>query len=179
MDGSFSVSLKKKGKGKKKKTLNVFGNEDGMKDQNSDTTGLHISKKRKIRLTELTTEDLVSSNSDPQKPNERELIIKMEDRPNDEDGQPQEMTTLEEYESVPVELFGEALLRGMGWDGKNEDNEKKSNRSEEDVKKEMLKAKHPDNLGIGATATGVETDTVSFMPIKQVEKVFKEKTEEK
>lgn len=179
MDGNFSVSLKKKGKGKKKKTINVFGNGDDITDKSCDTISSHISKKRKIRLTEITTEDLVPSHSDPKEVNESELVIKMGDMPNGEDGQPQKMTTLEEYQSVPVELFGEALLRGMGWDGKNEDKGKSPKQSEEEVKKEILKGKHPDNLGIGATATGVEVDTASFMPIKQVEKILKEQTEEK
>lgn len=30
-----------------------------------------------------------------------------------------EVSTLEDYESMPVEEFGAALLRGMGWDGKH------------------------------------------------------------
>jgi len=36
-----------------------------------------------------------------------------------------EASTLEDYERVPVEEFGAALLRGMGWDGKQDKNKVK------------------------------------------------------
>lgn len=175
MDGTFSISLKKKGKGKKKKTINVFGNDDTVKNKNGNTSESHITKKRKIRLTELNAEDFAPPEVISGKSNEPELVIKMEETLSDKNEQIQKVTTLEEYDNVPVESFGEALLRGMGWDGKIDDNEKKPKQNVEDIKKEMLKAKHPDNLGIGATATGIEIDTTSFMPIKQVEVVNQDK----
>lgn len=49
-----------------------------------------------------------------------------------------DVSTLEDYERVPVEQFGAALLRGMGWDGK----ERKSGRKEV-VRRQNL-------LGLGA-----------------------------
>ena len=41
------------------------------------------------------------------------LVIKLNDG---QSYSTQEVTTIEEYNSVPVELFGEALLRMMSWD---------------------------------------------------------------
>lgn len=48
------------------------------------------------------------------------------------------MSTLEDYEAMPVEEFGAALLRGMGWDGKSTGSKRK------EVKR------RPNRLGLGA-----------------------------
>ncbi|KAG4278167.1 hypothetical protein FPRO04_06849 [Fusarium proliferatum] len=47
-------------------------------------------------------------------------------------------TTLDDYEAMPVEEFGAALLRGLGWDGKTHDTVKEVKR-------------RPNQLGLGGT----------------------------
>ncbi|OMJ11153.1 Pre-mRNA-splicing factor SPP2 [Smittium culicis] len=53
--------------------------------------------------------------------------------------------TLEDYEKVPVEDFGAALLRGMGWDEDEEPETKKAKN------KHLSSAMRPNLLGLGAT----------------------------
>lgn len=58
-----------------------------------------------------------------------------------------DVSTLEDYERVPVEEFGAALLRGMGWDGKLEEGSK------------VKEVKRRQNLlGLGAKETGKEEE---------------------
>lgn len=72
-----------------------------------------------------------------------------------DDSQPQwleelpEITQEEEYDEVPVEEFGDALLRGMGWDGKDGSN---SQSSQKDSQKIALphKVVRSQYAGIGA-----------------------------
>ncbi|KAF5609191.1 pre-mRNA-splicing factor SPP2 [Fusarium pseudoanthophilum] len=54
-------------------------------------------------------------------------------------------TTLDDYEAMPVEEFGAALLRGMGWDGKTGDKVKEVKR-------------RPNRLGLGGTELKGEED---------------------
>lgn len=66
-----------------------------------------------------------------------------------------DMATLEEYEAVPVEEFGAAFLRGMGW----KDGEQIGRRRSEQTSKPRLLERRPALLGIGAkeeAAVGVE-----------------------
>ncbi|OCL08260.1 hypothetical protein AOQ84DRAFT_43977 [Glonium stellatum] len=66
-----------------------------------------------------------------------------------------DMSTLEEYEAVPVEEFGAAFLRGMGW----KDGEQIGRRRAEQMAKPRLLERRPALLGIGAkeeAAVGVE-----------------------
>lgn len=66
-----------------------------------------------------------------------------------------DVPTLEEYAAVPVEEFGAALLRGMGW----KDGEPIGKRRGEQVKKPRVVERRPALLGIGAkedAAAGVE-----------------------
>ncbi|OCK96744.1 uncharacterized protein K441DRAFT_39499 [Cenococcum geophilum 1.58] len=66
-----------------------------------------------------------------------------------------DMATLEEYEAVPVEEFGAAFLRGMGW----KDGEQIGRRRAEQTSKPRLLERRPALLGIGAkeeAAVGVE-----------------------
>lgn len=169
MDSNFSISLKKQSKGKKKKRINVFGdsNEDKSDGLNRLDSSSFTLKNKKIRLTEVTADDLVTKQekSESGKP---ALVIKLNN-----DISPshpaQELTTMEEYNTVPVELFGEAVLRGMGWDGKVTDNNEDAN-DEVKSQNDVTRLKHPDNVGIGATKTNVKVATNDFMPIKKIEK---------
>ena len=66
-----------------------------------------------------------------------------------------DMATLEEYEAVPVEEFGAAFLRGMGW----KDGEQIGRRRAEQTSKPRLLERRPALLGIGAkeeAAVGIE-----------------------
>ncbi|KAF5615904.1 pre-mRNA-splicing factor SPP2 [Fusarium sp. NRRL 52700] len=54
-------------------------------------------------------------------------------------------STLDDYEAMPVEEFGAALLRGMGWDGKTRDTVKEVKR-------------RPNRLGLGGTELKGEED---------------------
>ena len=62
------------------------------------------------------------------------------------------------YKSVPIEEFGAALLRGMGWEGPTEDDEARMKRLSEPL------FKRETNLGLGARAkpkTGGKSSTKS------------------
>lgn len=80
-----------------------------------------------------------------------------------------EETQEEEYEQVPVEEFGEALLRGMGWDGVNDDmdeNNRKGTKILHEVGRELYS-------GIGAKGASVGQNPKkfaenSFMPLVKV-----------
>lgn len=167
MDSNFTINLKKQSRGKKKRRINVFGDTDEIKDENSNRLNLNSSqiKKKKIKLTEITAEDLVQ-NKEKTASKKPALVIKLDD---DQSYSTQEMTTLEEYNSVPVELFGEALLRGMGWDGEIVDANENTN-GKKKLQTDMTKLKHPENVGIGATKSAINIDTSNFMPIKKVKK---------
>lgn len=168
MDSTFTIRFKKQSKGKKKKRVNVFGdpNEDEDNSLNRVDSSSSIAKNKKIRLTEITADDLVPNQekTESQKPT---LVIKLD---HDDLSHPtQEVTTMDEYNSVPVELFGEALLRGMGWDGELVDGNGNGN-EEMSSQNDVTKLKHPDNVGIGATKSNIQVSTSNFMPIKKIEK---------
>lgn len=169
MDSNFTISLRKQSKGKRKKRVNIFGDSTEDKDNglSRGDSSSSIIKNKKIRLTEVTVNDLLSKQEkvESEKP---VLVIKL-DVDDDLSHPIQEVTTMEEYNAVPVELFGEALLRGMGWDGEVVDgnrNENEEMKSQNDV----TRLKHPDNVGIGATKSNIKIGTSEFMPIKKIEK---------
>ncbi|EDO18186.1 hypothetical protein Kpol_543p15 [Vanderwaltozyma polyspora DSM 70294] len=86
-----------------------------------------------------------------------------------------ETTTIEEYEEVPVEEFGEALLRGMGWSGQLDD-EKKSKKNSTLLPHEKARAEF---AGIGATVpvtyalSNKSLREDSFMPVVKINKQSK------
>lgn len=164
MSTSFSINLKMtKGKNKKKKhSCNVFG-------ERSETTSVNHSKdemeqltnarkRRKIKLTEINQDDILSK-----QPEKDELIISLNDNENERTSQ--EITTHEDYNAVPVDQFAEAILRGMGWDGKTDESSNSS--KDNDVSKSI----HADGLGIGAKGNAPVTNLESFMPVIKVTKV--------
>jgi predicted enzyme related to lactoylglutathione lyase len=77
------------------------------------------------------------------------------------------VATLEEYEEVPVEEFGAAMLRGMGW--KDEDDDDKKSDS---VKKESEKAQRSQFLGLGAKNIGGDPRPVEryYNPVRKIDK---------
>ncbi|SMN18414.1 similar to Saccharomyces cerevisiae YOR148C SPP2 Essential protein that promotes the first step of splicing and is required for the final stages of spliceosome maturation [Maudiozyma saulgeensis] len=161
MSTSFSIDLKKKkssnkSKGKKKRNNNnIFG--DVTTPDTSTIDNIHNNqKRRKIKITEVSQDDLSN-----EKPKKDDLVIVLGDR-NDETEE-LAATTLDDYKTVPVEQFGSAILRGMGWDGTSTDViDKKSENT--------LKSAHIEGLGIGAKGDAQITDTESFMPLIKLDK---------
>lgn len=116
----------------------------------------NLGKKRRIKITHVDSCDAQSDATGADKP--KVLTIKLDE--NETEFSTQLVTTQEEYDAVPVELFGDAILRGMGWDGKYDDDDNK--------KKPIMP--HPEGLGIGAKGSNDITDIDSFMPIIEVKK---------
>lgn len=88
-----------------------------------------------------------------------------------------EMTKEEEYEEMPVEEFGAALLRGMGWDEKYDDNEDDEDTSGNSKKTFLPHEKaRPDLLGIGAKPSASRPIKSDFMPLMKVEKKSEQTT---
>lgn len=85
-------------------------------------------------------------------------------------------TNEDEYEQVPVEEFGEALLRGMGWDGAKEDS------GSQEKKSSKFPQARPLYSGIGAKGAEV-SQTVSrisessFMPLVRINRKTGEKVD--
>lgn len=79
-------------------------------------------------------------------------------------------TTEESYEKVPVEKFGLAMLRGMGWKGDVTKMEK------EEVKKDNASTSRPLLLGLGAKPSAVQLDpsyrvsSANYEPVTRVTK---------
>ncbi|CCK68835.1 spliceosome ATPase-activating subunit SPP2 KNAG_0B03940 [Huiozyma naganishii CBS 8797] len=171
MDGGFSISLKKTNKKQKKRTSNVFGDE--LNNDVNNTRGAEFtSKKQKIRITHINSLE----EEKEQESKENDLVIKL----SGDSGEPVEaLTTQEEYKEVPVSLFGEAVLRGMGWDGKKNDADGHghSNKNTPPEKSQYTKFVHPESLGIGAKSSQMVPDTASFMPIIPVDKDMVSKPE--
>lgn len=76
-----------------------------------------------------------------------------------------EMSSLEDYEAIPVESFGLAMLRGMGYDP---DTEKKKEKVRE-------KLRRPDFLGLGASERPEETKNAEELAKKR----YQERKEER
>lgn len=68
-----------------------------------------------------------------------------------------DMSTLEEYDAIPVESFGLAMLRGMGYEPPKED--RKLNVEE--------RPRRPDFLGIGASVRPEDTKSAQELAVKK------------
>jgi hypothetical protein len=96
---------------------------------------------------------------------DREQVIRKEPKKETMAEATGEATTLEEYEEVPVEDFGAAMLRGMGWKGDDKEDEK--DKAAISVKKRTL------YLGLGAKDHGsddLDRMEKSYIPVKLVNK---------
>lgn len=172
MDGSFSISLKKKNN-KKKRLNNVFQTDD-------DTVKESLSvKKQRVRVTHIENVEL----NPEEKKKEKELVIKIpsdvdkgkddESSKNENNGNnddksrfsKQTIPSLEEYNEIPVELFGDAMLRGMGWNGMSDDDKGDDNKTSKLDPNNFI---HPDNLGIGANESSLTESKEPFMPIRKI-----------
>lgn len=103
-------------------------------------TDLHLSKEDQIRLSVLNGESMDKSTG---------LVIPINQ---DKDSLDEEV---EDYEKVPVEQFGAALLRGMGWKPEPQKS-KKSQKTVQDLKSKVETRKRSILLGIGAKAVESE-----------------------
>lgn len=180
MDSGFSISLKKRGSSKKR-LKNVFNNDDNSKSSARETLKV---KRQKVRITHIDNPELDSERAQQ----EKELVIKISnnntEQTNTEDEtkgklekDPSEAApSLEEYKKIPVELFGDAVLRGMGWNG--EISESKSKNDKNKGKTDTTNFVHPDSLGIGAAPSSITTSKEPFMPIKKILKKEESSTNE-
>lgn len=158
----ISVSLSKK-KGKKKgskKKENAFGE-------------VKVDQKDKVELTHYSREEELEQE---RKAKRRKVVIDEEVvLEKDPERLVPERVTEEEYEEMPVEEFGAAMLRGMGWDDEAEEEEEKDTKLQK-KKKMPHELLHPEGLGLGAKNTGtndkasVKELIENFMPVKKVPK---------
>ncbi|QPG73455.1 hypothetical protein FOA43_000766 [Brettanomyces nanus] len=78
-------------------------------------------------------------------------------------------TTMDSYKKVPVESFGAAMLRGMGWTGSAKKAEKESLKEAEKLKSRPLL------LGLGAKPSPIQLDpsyrvvSASYSPVMKME----------
>ncbi|KAL3233187.1 Pre-mRNA-splicing factor SPP2 [Nakaseomyces bracarensis] len=166
---SFSVSLQgKKSKGKSKKSKKQGSNAFGEVNVVKDTVQLtHYSREEEIEHERLSKRRKISIGGEVKQGEVKKEAEERQDVP--------ERVTEAEYEEMPVEEFGAAMLRGMGWNEDEEDNEEddKKKKSRRKLPHEML---HPEGLGLGAKNDGsndkesVKELIENFMPIKRVPK---------
>lgn len=128
-------------------------NEDG-KTEIETTAEDHIDRHREMTADELAIEALMGAQSQKKGPdlviptasnNNKEYprLVTEEDAYRRAVRSAPEVSTLEDYERVPVEEFGAALLRGMGW--KEGDEKRGTFARPKDVKRRQ------NLLGLGAT----------------------------
>lgn len=187
----FALDLKSKGrKSGKKKRSNVFGEDDqGKKKTKIRLTHVDEYQEEPEKKLIIEPETLRSSFFTDEKPttintrdtkskyglitinddDQRDGTLNSQEQINvnlpDENLLP-EITEKEEYDKVPVEEFGDALLRGMGWDGKEDERDSSDSA-----------VPRPQFMGIGAkplpnrnnNAKGKEQDD-SYMPLIKVDK---------
>lgn len=203
MNGGFTLSLNKRTKpgkrdgkndSKKRKRQNVFGDEEAVVRTKIKLT--HVEEGEKPEKPVIKPERLVSSLAEVQKikeesevkfgliessaeagqklpPNESKLL----NSKSQWSDQVPDITTEEEYEAVPVENFGEAMLRGMGWDSGEEEG------NSNDTKKKKLphEMAKPLYMGIGAKIRTKDRahrklNDDSFLPVIKVERSNGEQT---
>lgn len=167
----FSLKL---GKNKKKKKVpkgdsELFGSEASVDDKVSltqynyaDEREKEKPKKRKIELATAESETIALKRA-KNNIGDDSIVQELEALP--------EKVEDKEYEEMPVEEFGAAMLRGMGWTDENELEGSKSH-----SKKLPHEQIHPEGLGIGAKSQEMSNpvsvkDLVNdFMPVKKVPK---------
>lgn len=83
-----------------------------------------------------------------------------------------EYVTEKEYNEVPVEEFGDALLRGMGWESDSEQDSKGDKTQSRNKDVSNVSQIHPDGLGIGAKLNkAINVEEASFMPVVKIDKM--------
>mmetsp|Transcript_13916 Transcript_13916/g.29133 ORF Transcript_13916/g.29133 Transcript_13916/m.29133 type:complete len:687 (+) Transcript_13916:124-2184(+) len=120
---------------------------------------------------------IASSGDTFQRQRERELGGKSEDQKKFEDDieelPPDISVKSQVYKTVPIVEFGAAMLRGMGWTGGNENNNRKNNKNADPTT-----MPRPSRLGLGATpkmmASGDAPDTHSRRRPRRQDQVQRE-----
>ena len=77
------------------------------------------------------------------------------------------------YKAIPVEEFGAALLRGMGWEGYNKEDEASSKKYDDPIKPRALR------LGLGAAPKPPEAKRGDKKANKELEEEWKKKAKDK
>lgn len=172
----ISISLKSNNKVKKKQSAkkkkgSLFGtDENDGKVKDHKITELEDSESQNDKVRAITPPEPLRSAvfpakkpSNNQTENDPSTQIYLNSLPRHK---MPEKTEEEEYEEVPVEGFGAALLRGMGWDPSEE--------NDDDLKKPNLphEKPRPELVGIGAKVTTSNNSLKdnNFMPIIKVKK---------
>ncbi|CDO93015.1 unnamed protein product [Kluyveromyces dobzhanskii CBS 2104] len=175
----ISISLKTKSKvkkklGSKKKKVTLFDADDRNekvteykiteieKHEEIEREPLAIAPVKPLRssLTAQSKSNVIGVEPIVALPKESEYELNSTELPTTNQEDIPEKTNEEEYEEVPVEGFGAALLRGMGWDPLAETNGRPEKSSDTQEKS------HPELLGIGAKATSASNSLrTSFMPL--------------
>lgn len=147
--GKKQTPLKRKG------ILDESDSEDEDKKTTIDTFDSHEIEKTDLVIRPENLSNKIQKDTEPHKGTDLDLIARaavLEGRPNSDSvihisgpNRDAEEATPELYEKVPVEDFGAALLRGMGWKGDKKGSVQKPRLNTEKRKQGLL-------LGIGAKA---------------------------
>ncbi|CAI2025122.1 hypothetical protein SEUBUCD646_0H01910 [Saccharomyces eubayanus] len=157
----------KKNVSKKTKKKNSLQNTNLFNLDNAEITNLPRKSQNKIKIESIDKFDL-----DGGLLSKKKLVIKLEETANDQNNNLEEYVTEKEYSEVPIEEFGDALLRGMGWESDSEKNAKKGKEQSKKNNVSNVLQTHPDGLGIGAKLNkeiNVKEDL--FMPVVKIDKV--------
>ncbi|CAI4064977.1 hypothetical protein SUVZ_08G1820 [Saccharomyces uvarum] len=159
----------KKNVSKKTKKKNLLQNANLFKLDDTELANIPHKSRNKIKIESIDKFDL-----DGELSSRKKLVIKLEEIANDQknDTYLEEYVTEKEYNEVPIEEFGDALLRGMGWESDSEENAKRGKQQSKQNNVLNVLRTHPDGLGIGAKLNkeiNVEEDL--FMPVVKIDKV--------
>lgn len=157
-----SVSKKTKKKTSSQK-VNLF-NWD-----NAEITSLPHKSQSKIKIQSIDKFDLDEKSSSGKK-----LVIKLSENADAKknDAPLVEYVTEKEYSEVPIEEFGDALLRGMGWESDSEEDARGDNAQNRSKDVPNASRIHPDGLGIGAKLNkAINVEEASFMPVIKIDKI--------
>ncbi|CAI4036448.1 hypothetical protein SMKI_15G2930 [Saccharomyces mikatae IFO 1815] len=155
---NITKKVKKKSSSQK---VNLFNWE------NAEVTSISHKSQNKIKIQSIDKFDL-----DEESSLKKRLVIKLKENSNAKknDTSLVEYVTEKEYSEVPFEEFGDALLRGMGWESDEEDvkggKEHNSKKDNADISR-----MHPDGLGIGAKLNkAISVKETTFMPVVKIDK---------
>ncbi|CAI4051689.1 spliceosome ATPase-activating subunit SPP2 SKDI_15G2950 [Saccharomyces kudriavzevii IFO 1802] len=130
----------------------------------------------KIRIQSIDKFDL-----DGESFSKKKLVIKLTESTNAQNTatSSEEYVTEKEYSEVPIEEFGDALLRGMGWESDLEEDAKRGKEQSEMKDISNVSRIHPDGLGIGAKLNkDINVERSSFMPVAKIDKLTGTKVSE-
>ncbi|CAI4802752.1 AKH_1a_G0049580.mRNA.1.CDS.1 [Saccharomyces cerevisiae] len=171
--GSKTLKKNISKKTKKKNSLqkaNLFDWDD------AETASLSHKPQSKIKIQSIDKFDL-----DEESSSKKKLVIKLSENADTKknDAPLVEYVTEKEYNEVPVEEFGDALLRGMGWESDSEQDSKGDMTQSRNKDVSNVSQIHPDGLGIGAKLNkAINVEEASFMPVVKIDKITATKVDD-